>query len=155
MYLQIGKDKIDISEITIHYIQGGQPIPWELNVSHIYSKSDIAPKHITDEIFDDTEYEELCSYKIRQTPRSIFYKKWDIMEYFTFKCNDEKLQKYLYLNLNKKIMGDSEDNKTVLLSSTKKVCIRSVDLYGYYILFDEDTQLYTCKMDYFIENFYG
>lgn len=42
------------------------------------------------------------------------------MEYFTFKCNDEKLQKYLYLNLNKKIMGDSEDNKTVLLSSTKK-----------------------------------
>ena len=77
------------------------------------------------------------------------------MEYFTFKCNDEKLQKYLYLNLNKKIMGDSEDNKTVLLSSTKKVCIRSVDLYGYYILFDEDTQLYTCKMDYFIENFYG
>lgn len=76
------------------------------------------------------------------------------MEYFTFKCNDKKLQKYLYLNLNKKIMGDNKDNKTLLLPSTKKG-YRSVDLYGYYILFDEDTQLYTCKMDHFIENFYN
>lgn len=51
-------------------------------------------------------------------------------------------------------MRDNKDTETLLLSSTKKG-YRSVDLFGYYILFDEDTQLYTCKMDYFIENFYG
>lgn len=76
------------------------------------------------------------------------------MEYFTFKCNDKKLQKRVYPNMNKKIMGDSKDNKTLLLSSTKKG-YRSVDLFAYYILFDEDTQLYTCKMDHFVENLYN
>lgn len=74
------------------------------------------------------------------------------MEYFTFKCNDKKLQKYL--NSNKKIMGDNKDNKTLLLPSTKEG-YRSVDLFGYYFLFDKDTQLYTCKMDHFVENFYN
>lgn len=76
------------------------------------------------------------------------------MEYFTFKCNDKKLQKYLYPNLSKKIMGDSKDNKTLLLSSTREG-YRTIELLGYYILFDEDTQLYKCKMDYFVENFYN
>ena len=60
----------------------------------------------------------------------------------------------MYSNSNKKIIGDSKNNKAVLLSSTKE-SYRKVELFGYYILFDEDTQLYKCKMDYFIENFYN
>lgn len=154
MYLQIGKDKIDISEITSHYIHSTFPVPGKICSSLGYSESSIAPKHITDEVFNDIRY-ALFSRTIFWSPVGVLSKEQDIMEYFTFKCNDKKLQKYLYLNLNKKIIGDSKDNRTLLLSSTKKVCIRSVELYGYYILFDEDTQLYTCKMDHFIENFYG
>ena len=152
MQLQIGKDKIRVSEVTIHYIHHTAPTTIS-SVFNAYSESLIHPRLITDEIFNDIKYRQLCSYP--KYDGYLIPKETDKMEYFTFKCNDEKLQKYLYLNLNKKIMGDNKDNKTVLLSSTKKVCIRSVELYGYYILFDEDTQLYTCKMDYFIENFYG
>lgn len=78
----------------------------------------------------------------------------DKMEYFTFKCNDKKLQTWVYSNSNKKIMSDSKNNKAVLLSSTKE-SYRKVELFGYYLLFDEDTQLYTCKMDYFEEYLYN
>lgn len=51
-------------------------------------------------------------------------------------------------------MGDNKDTKTLLLPSTKER-YKSVDLYGYYILFDKELQLYKCKMDYFVENFYN
>lgn len=90
----------------------------------------------------------LCSYP--KYNGYLISNETDKMEYFTFKYNDKKLQKYL----NKKIMGDNKDNKTLLLPSTKEG-YRSVDLFGYYILFDEDTQLYTCKMDHFVENLYN
>ena len=151
MQLQIGKDKIRVSEVTIHYIHYTAPTTIS-SIFNVYSESLIPPRHITDEIFNDIKYRQLCSYP--KYDGYLIPKETDKMEYFTFKCNDKKLQKYLYLNLNKKIMGDNKDNKTLLLPSTKKG-YRSVDLYGYYILFDEDTQLYTCKMDHFIENFYN
>jgi len=151
MYLQIRKDKIDISEITSHYIHSTFPVPGKICSSLGYSESSIAPKHITDEVFNDIRY-ALFSRTIFWSPAGVLPKEQDKMEYFTFKCNDRKLQKYL--NLNKKIMGDNKDTKTLLLPSTKER-YKSVDLYGYYILFDKELQLYKCKMDYFIENFYG
>lgn len=151
MYLQIGKDKIDISEITSHYIHSTFPVPGKICSSLGYSESSIAPKHITDEVFNDIRY-ALFSRTIFWSPAGLLPKEQDKMEYFTFKCNDKKLQKYL--NLNKKIMGDNKDTKTLLLPSTKEG-YKSVDLYGYYILFDKELQLYKCKMDYFVENFYN
>lgn len=148
MYLQIGKYKIRVSEVTIHYIHYTFPEPGKMRSSLGYSESSIKPKRITDEIFNDINY-ALCS---QNYGNGFIPKAQDKMKYFTFKCNDKKLQKYL--NSNKRIMGDNKDNKTLLLPSTKEG-YRSVDLFGYYILFDEDTQLYTCKMDHFVENLYN
>lgn len=149
MYLQIGKDKIDISEITIHYIHYNAQSKVVSSVNNLYTESPLEPKNITDEIFNDINY---ALFSLPKWDIYLIPKEGDKMDYFTFKCNDKKLQKYL--NLNKKIMGDNKDNKTLLLSSTKKG-YRTVDLFGYYILFDEDTQLYTCKIDHFIENLYN
>lgn len=150
MYLQIGKDKIDISEITIHYIHYTFPEPGKVCGSLGYSESSIKPKCITDEIFNDIKY----ALGSQTYGNGFIPKAQDKMEYFTFKCNDKKLQKYLYLNLSKKIIGNSKDNKTLLLPSTREG-YRAIELLGYDILFDEDTQLYKCKMDYFIEYFYN
>ena len=148
MWLQIGKDKIKISEVTIHYIYYTFPVIGRAIYTNGYSESSIKPKRISDEIFNDINY-ALCS---QNYGNGFIPKAQDKMEYFTFKCNDKKLQKYL--NSNKKIMGDNKDNKTLLLPSTKEG-YRSVDLFGYYFLFDKDTHLYTCKMDYFVENIYN
>lgn len=150
MQLQIGKDEIRVSEVTIHYIHYTFPEPGKVCGSLGYSESSIKPKCITDEIFNDIKY----ALGSQTYGNGFIPNAQDKMEYFTFKCNDKKLQKYLYPNLSKKIMGDSKDNKTLLLSSTREG-YRTIELLGYYILFDEDTQLYKCKMDYFVENFYN
>ena len=136
MQLQIGKDKIRVSEVTIHYIHYNVPTKVISSFINAYSESLIPPRLITDEIFNNIKYRRLCSF-----PKWDIYlipKESDDMEYFTFKCNDKKLQTWVYSNSNKKIIGDSK-----------------VELFGYYILFDEDTQLYTCKMDYFEEYLYN
>ena len=151
MQLQIGKDKIRVSEVTIHYIHYTVPTKVISSFINAYSESLIPPRLITDEIFNDIKY-VLCSYP--KYEGYLFPREIDKMEYFTFKCNDKKLQTYVYPNSNKKIMGDSKNNKAVLLSSTKE-SYRKVELFGYYLLFDEDTQLYTCKMDYFEEYLYN
>lgn len=152
MQLQIGKDKIRVSEVTIHYIHYTVPTKVISSFINAYSESLIPPRLITDEIFNNIKYRRLCSF-----PKWDIYlipKESDDMEYFTFKCNDKKLQTWVYSNSNKKIIGDSKNNKAVLLSSTKE-SYRKVELFGYYLLFDEDTQLYTCKMDYFEEYLYN
>lgn len=151
MYLQIGKDKINISNVTIHYIHYTVPTTTISSFINAYSESLIPSRRITDEIFNNINY-MLCSF-----PKNDIYiipNEIDKMEYFTFKCNDKKLQKYLYLNSNKKITGIAKDNKTLLLPSTKEV-YRTVELMSYYLLLDEETQLYTCKMDHFIEKSYN
>lgn len=56
MYLQIGKDKIKISEITIHYTHYTFLKPGNVYGSLGYSESSIKQKCITDEIFNDIKY---------------------------------------------------------------------------------------------------
>ena len=56
MQLQIGKDEIRVSEVTIHYIHYTFPEPGKVCGSLGYSESSIKPKRITDEIFNDIKY---------------------------------------------------------------------------------------------------
>ncbi len=154
MWLQIGKEQIKISEIIIHYIHYQPPLWYKRRRTMFgYSESTTKPQPVTDENFNNIPF-SICQNFVPLIPgdkNSILIPE-DIVKvkYFTFKCNVKKLQKYL----NKKIMGDSKDVKTILYPSTKEV-FRTIDLFGYYILFDEDTSLYTCKIDHFEENFYN